>query len=88
NFAHEPDIDELKTITDILHYVGTDPEERKQIEIEQEAWRTINAMFEEKERKYQQELEEQRQELEEQKQALHEKDKLIEELLRKLNEKK
>ena len=95
NFAHEPDIDELKTITDILHYVGTDPEERKQIEIEQEAWRTINAMFEEKERKYQQELEEQRQELEEQKQeleeqkqALHEKDKLIEELLRKLNGKK
>ena len=81
NFAHEPDIDELKTITDILHYVGTDPEERKQIEIEQEAWRTINAMFEEKERKYQQELEEQRQ-------ALHEKDRLIEELLRKLNEKK
>jgi len=102
NFAHEPDIDELKTITDILHYVGTDPEERKQLEIEQEAWRTINAMFEEKERKYQQELEEQRQELEEQKQelnekkqeleeqkqAIHEKDKLIEELLRKLNEKK
>ena len=81
NFAHEPDIDELKTITDILHYVGTDPEERKQIEIEQEAWRSINAMFEEKERKYQQELEEQRQ-------ALHEKDRLIEELLRKLNEKK
>ena len=102
NFAHEPDIDELKTITDILHYVGTDPEERKQIEIEQEAWRTINAMFEEKERKYQQELEEQRQELEEQKQelnektqeleeqrqALQERDRLIEELLRKLNEKK
>ncbi|MFY7787431.1 MAG: hypothetical protein ACOVQA_06110 [Thermoflexibacteraceae bacterium] len=81
NFAHEPDIDELKTMTDILHYVGTDPKERKQIEIEQEAWRTVNAMFEEKERKYQKELEEQRK-------ALNEKDKLIEELMRKLNEQK
>ncbi len=74
DFAHEPDIDELKTMTDILHYVGTDPKERKQIEIEQEAWRTVNAMFEEKERKYQKEL--------------AEKDKIIEELMRKLNEQK
>jgi hypothetical protein len=81
NFTHNPDIDELKTITDILHYVGTDPQERKQIETEQEAWRTVNAMFEEKERKYQKELEEQRK-------ALNEKDKLIKELMRKLNEPK
>jgi hypothetical protein len=95
NFAHEPDIEELKTITDILHYVGTDPQERKKIEIEQEAWRTINAMFEEKERKYQKELEEQRkalnekdQALNEKNQALNEKDKLIAELMQKLNEQK
>jgi hypothetical protein len=102
NFTHDPDIDELKTMTDILHYVGTDPQERKQIEIEQEAWRTVNAMFEEKERKYQKELAEQQKELAEQQKelaeqqrelaeqqkALHEKDKLIEELLRKLNEQK
>jgi len=81
DFTHNPDIDELKTMTDILHYVGTDPQERKQIETEQEAWRTVNAMFEEKERKYQKELEVQRK-------ALNEKDKLIEELLRKLNEQK
>jgi hypothetical protein len=88
NFAHEPDIDELKTMTDILHYVGTDPKERKQIEIEQEAWRTVNAMFEEKERKYQKELEEQRKALNEKDKALNEKDKLIEELMQKLNEQK
>jgi hypothetical protein len=81
NFTHNPDLDELKTITDILHHVGTDPQERKQIETEQEAWRTVNAMFEEKERKYQKELEEQRK-------ALNEKDKLIKELMRKLNEPK
>jgi hypothetical protein len=70
DFTHNPDIDELKTMTDILHYVGTDPQERKQIEIEQEAWRTVNAMFEEKERKYQKELEEQRKALNEKDQEL------------------
>jgi len=93
DFIHIPDIEEMKTITEILHYVGTDPRERRQIEIEQEAWRTVNAMFEEKERKYQKQLEEQRkalhqkeQALSEKEQALHEKDKLIEELMRKLNQ--
>jgi hypothetical protein len=88
DFTHEPDMEELKTITDILHYVGTDPKERKQIEIEQEARRTIDAMFEEKERKYQKELEAQRKALHEKDQALHEKDKLIAELMQKLNEDK
>ena len=102
DFAHDPDIDELKTMTDILHYVGTDPKERKQIEIEQEAWRTVNAMFEEKERKYQKALEEKDQALNEKDQALNEKDqalnekdqalnekdKLIEELMKKLSEQK
>ncbi|MBN8589994.1 MAG: hypothetical protein J0L94_16900, partial [Rhodothermia bacterium] len=79
--------------TEILHYVGTDPLERRQIEIEQEAWRTVNAMFKEKERTYQRQLEEQRkalhekdQALHEKDQALHEKDKLIEALMQKLNE--
>jgi hypothetical protein len=77
DFAHEPDIDELKTMTDILHYVGTDPKERKQIEIEQEARRTIESMVENYQR-----------ELAEKDQALNEKDKLIAELMRKLNEQK
>ena len=95
NFTHYPDLDELKTMTDILHYVGTNPQERKHIETEQEAWRTVNAMFEEKERKYQKELKDQRkalyekdQALYQKDQALYEKDKLIEELMRKLNEPK
>lgn len=86
NFVHIPDIDELKTITEILHYVGTDPQEKRQIEIEQEAWRTVNAMFEEKEKKYLKALEAQKQALEAQKQAMAEKDKLIEELKQKLKE--
>ena len=45
-FIHETDIEEVEIIANILHHTGTDPEERKKIEIEQEAWRTVNAMFE------------------------------------------
>lgn len=43
-FNHEVDIDELKIATDILHHSGTNPEEKKKIENEQEAWRTVDAM--------------------------------------------
>ncbi|WP_051203789.1 hypothetical protein [Hugenholtzia roseola] len=88
NYVYSPDIEEMKTITEILHYVGTDPKERKQIEIEQEAWRSVSAMFEEKERRYQKELEAQRKALAEKDQALNEKDKLIAELMKKLNQDK
>jgi hypothetical protein len=100
DYKHQPDLEEIKTITEILHYVGTNPEERKQIEIEREAWRSVNAMFEEKERKYQRELEEHRkalsekdheitemgQVISEKDHVISEKDKLIEELLKKLNQ--
>ncbi|TAE35111.1 MAG: hypothetical protein EAY66_09905, partial [Sphingobacteriales bacterium] len=36
-FKHDTDIEEVKIITDILHYSGTDPVEKKKLEIEQEA---------------------------------------------------
>jgi hypothetical protein len=101
DYLYTPDTDDLRNITDILHYVGTNPQEKKKIEIEQEAWRSVNAMFEEKEKKYQRQLEEKERELSEKdknlsekerelsekEQALSEKDKLIAELMRKLNEK-
>ncbi|TAE36920.1 MAG: hypothetical protein EAY66_06585 [Sphingobacteriales bacterium] len=45
-FKHELDIEELKIATDILHHSGTNPQEKKKIENEQEAIRTINALFE------------------------------------------
>ncbi len=73
-FNHEIDLEELKLATDILHYAGTEPNEKKKIEIEREAWRTVNAMFEEKEKELLAEL--------------AEKDRIIEELLKKLNQKK
>ena len=55
-FNHDTDIEEVKIITDILHYSGTDPVEKKKLEIEQEAWRTVDAMFEERAEKLIQEL--------------------------------
>ncbi len=71
-FMHETDLEEVKMITDILHHSGTNPKERKQIEDEQEAWRTVNAMFEDKEKKFLK--------------ALGEKDKTIAEMAKQLEE--
>ena len=39
-------------VTDILHHTGVDPEQKELIEIEQEAWRSINALLEDQERGY------------------------------------
>jgi len=94
-FTHEVDLEEIKIATDILHHSGTNTEEKRKIETEQEAWRTVNAMFEGKEKKYQKELAEKDQALTEKdqalmenKKALTEKDLLIAELMRKLDAKR
>jgi hypothetical protein len=42
-YSHNPDVEEVRMITEILHYSGTSPDERREIEIEIEAWRTFNA---------------------------------------------
>lgn len=73
-FNHLTDLEEVKIITDILHYSGTDPEEKKKIETEQEAWRSVYALFENEKKEFEK--------------ALKEKDNLIAELLRKLEGKK
>jgi len=86
-FSHEVDLEEIKIATDILHYSGTNPSEKKKIETEQEAWRTVNAMFEEKEKKYLKELNEKDQALTEKDQALIEKDQALTEKDQALNEK-
>ena len=94
-FNHSADIEEVKIMTDILHYSGTDPKEKKMIEIEQEAWRTVNAMFEDKEKKYKKELNEKDQELNEKNIELkgkdielNEKDQIIADILKRLDEEK
>lgn len=79
-FSHPTDTEDVKILTDILHHSGTNPEERKLIETEQEAWRTVNAMFEDKEKELIKKLSDTEK-------ALNEKDKIIEELKRKLGEK-
>ncbi len=88
-FNHEVDIDELKIATDILHHSGTNPEEKKKIETEQEAWRTVNAMTEELRQKVKEQdkaLTEKDQALTEKDQALTEKDRELMELKRQMEE--
>jgi len=94
-FNHIADLEEVVLMTNILHHSGTNPAEKKKIETEQEAWRTVNAMFESEKKELtkalnekDQELNENRQALKENRQALSEKDQIIADLLRKLNEKK
>lgn len=79
-FSHPTDTEDVKILTDILHHSGTNPEERKRIETEQEAWRTVNAMFEDKEKELLKELGDT-------KKALDEMAKQLEELKRRLGEK-
>ena len=101
-FNHELDTEDIKLTTDILHFSGTNPAERKKIETEQEAWRTVNAMFEDKEKEFYKKLDEKEKALDEKEKALDEKDsvinekdkaldekdKIIEELMKKIGDKK
>ena len=87
------DEDDIKLITEILHHSGIDPEARKQIEIEREAWRTVDAMVKNQRIAFQKALDEKNKALDEKNKALaeknkalNEKDKLIQELKRKLKE--
>ena len=94
-FNHVADLEEVIIMTNILHHSGTNPEEKKKIETEQEAWRTVNAMFEDKEKEFlkalnekDQALNEKDQELNKKDQALSEKDQIIADLMLRLDEKK
>lgn len=86
-FSHPTDTEDVKILTDILHHSGTNPEERKRIETEQEAWRTVNAMFEDKEKELLKELGDTKKALDEKDKALDEMAKQLEELKRRLGEK-
>ena len=90
-FKHDTDIEEVKIITDILHYSGTDPIEKKKLEIEQEAWRTVDALtgyLKEKAEKLTQELNENKKALTENKKALTENKKALSENKKALSENK
>ena len=94
-FNHELDSEDIKITTEILHFSGTNPEERKKIETEQEAWRTVNAMFEDKEKELMtlisdkdKAIDEKDKALDENKKVIDEKERIIQELLKKLDDKK
>ena len=89
-FDHDTNLEEVKIMTDILHYSGTNTVEKKKIEIEQEAWRTVDALtkgFRAKAEKYQKELKVAEQALTEKNQALTEKNQALTEKDQALTEK-
>ena len=85
-FVHSADIEEIKIMTDILHYSGTNLSERKEIENEQEAWRTVNAMLESQEEKYMKVIERNQKMLDERTKALDDSKKALEEKRAALND--
>ena len=86
-FKHETDIEEVKIITDILHYSGTDPVEKKKLEIEQETWRTVDALTGDLREKAER-ADKLMQELDDSQRALNESEKTNIELLKQLEEMK
>ena len=76
--------EKLKKVTELLNKCN-DYEQRKLLEIEQEAWRTVNAMFEENNKELLKKLSNNEIVIKEQANALQEQAKLIEELLKKIN---
>jgi Mg2+ and Co2+ transporter CorA len=73
-------------MTDILHHSGTNPDERKRIEAEQEAWRTVNAMFEDKEKAFLKALHEKEKALDEKEKALAKSEEMNADLLRQIEQ--
>ncbi len=57
-YSHNPDVEEVQLITDILHYSGISSDDRKTIEIEIEAMRTFNATKTKEQKKVERELKE------------------------------
>lgn len=86
-FNHQADIEELKIMTDILHHSGTNPAEKKKIETEQEAWRTVRAMFENERNQLLIALSAKERALSEMDQALSEKEQALSEKEQALSEK-
>ena len=85
-FTHELDSEDIKLTTDVLHYAGTATEERNQLEIEQEAWRTVNAMFEGKDQELMEAIEKSKKEIAEKDKTIEENEKALSDMARQLEE--
>jgi hypothetical protein len=89
-FKFDTDVEEIKLMTDILHYTGTDPVEKKAIENEEEAWRTIDVALNSTRKKYHnavKEINALEKEMNEKDKAIDEKDKAIDEKDKAIDEK-
>jgi hypothetical protein len=84
-YDHPIDNEIIKSMVDMLHYAGTDPESRKRIEDEHEAYRVLDFMAGEKAKELQGIIKEKDKELEENAKKLEDKEKEIAELKRLLN---
>ncbi|MDR1330526.1 MAG: hypothetical protein LBK07_00290 [Tannerella sp.] len=83
-YRYRPDVEEIKIITDVLHEMGVDPEERKRIENEAEFIRTIDDTYGAETRELTETVREQAKLLEEKARSLEEQAKEIAELKRRL----
>jgi len=85
-YKYEASNEIIKSIVDILHYVGTDPARKKEIEDEQEAWRTIDALSGGKMRELEWKLDQKDKAIQEKEKVLEEKEKVLEEKGKALEE--
>ena len=83
-YLYNTDDEDVITMTKILHHSGTDPKSRKEIEREREAWRSVNAMFANKEKAFKKELENKDKEIENKDRELEKQKQLIEALKQQL----
>lgn len=87
DYPYATDDETVNLMIDILHYAGTTPEEKRKIENEQEAWRTIEAMWKERSQKMLREFNLTKKQLEENHKILEETERVLEEKEKVLDEK-
>ena len=77
----------IKSMLEMLHYVGTDPVRKKEIEIEQEAWRTIAAMGGDRNRELEMQIEQKERTIQQKERTIEQKERLIEDKERTIEDK-
>jgi hypothetical protein len=85
-YMHEPDSEDIRLMTSILHKMVVDPEELKQIEKEEEAYRVFHDLFGRQLKKQQLIIEEKEKAIEEQAKVIVEKDKSLEDQAKQIAE--
>ena len=77
-YNYEIDDDNIRNMIEILHYAGTDPMRKKEIEDEQEAWRVVDAVGGEKMKVLAWKIEQKEKVIEQKEQVIEQKEKVIE----------